>query len=108
MTFEITKDLENEIKSQIEKTEISVSDLSSYEYDNNPYDVEDHLAAGSGCWVWDEEEEYKAQIEECLEQVENGDIYSVLPSLANKDLSDEEELEIQDIVSKYLFNLLYN
>lgn len=61
--------LDSELKKQIDEWvddfDIDVEALPSSYYDRNIYGLEPHLAVGG--WVWDEDEEYRAQVEKALE-----------------------------------------
>ena len=65
--------LDSELKKQIdewvESFEIDVEELESAHYDRNIYDLEPHLAVGG--WVWDEDEEYQAQVEKAIDNVDD-------------------------------------
>lgn len=65
--------LKEEQKKQIdewtEDQDIDVTELYSYQYDKDPYGVGPELRGWSGCYVWDEDEEYTAKIEQAIDNL---------------------------------------
>lgn len=66
----LTEEQIEELKKWVNELEIDVSELPSCHYDSNPYGLEYPLSCGSGQYIWDEDEEYEAKIEEAVEKLE--------------------------------------
>ena len=71
MTYKkLNEAFKNELLKMVEEMEVDVTQLDSYHWDSNPYCVEPQLAAGSGCSVWEENEEWQAQIQKAKKVLE--------------------------------------
>lgn len=91
--------LNEKIKKQLldkaETIDIDVSELESYHWDNNPYDLEPALALGSAGGVWEEDEEYSEQCKLLAEWVIADGLGEYV------DLADDEDLDGQMSLEAY-------
>lgn len=86
----VNSELKKQIDEWVDDFEIDVEELESAHYDRNIYGLEPHLAVGG--WVWDEDEEYRAQVEKALEALKEDGVEAYF---------DVDE-EMTDEVVKYL------
>ena len=71
MTYKkLNETLKKELLKKVEEMEIDVDQLDSYHIDRNPYCVEPQLIGTSSCGVWDENEEWQAQIKKMKNYIE--------------------------------------
>ena len=98
----LNETIKKQLKEKIEEVEIDVSELDSYHWDNNPYDVEPALAWGSACGVWNEDEEYSEQCRTLAEWVRADGLGAYV------DLADDEDEDGQMSLEAYnwLMNLI--
>ena len=85
-----------EIRAEASDIEIDIEELTSAEYDPNPYGVESHLIGSSGGYDWDEEEEWTLQCAKMSEYISADG----LMNYAN--VSEEEEKIYQPKVLEWL------
>lgn len=78
----LTEDQKKQLDQIVSTYDITLEELTTAEYDNNIYGVEEHLAVGG--WTWDEEEEYVLQVKKVIECIEQDGIGEIL------DLTDEQ------------------
>lgn len=93
----LKEDYKQKLRNAVEQKEIDVSELASYKWDSNPYCVEPELVGSSGCGVWDEDEEYNAQIEAVVSDIEADGLFEVI----ELDLNDSD-LYLKDIKEEML------
>ena len=84
-------DWQQQVKKWVRSIEIDHGSLSSYRYEENPYDLEYPLYLGSGGFEWDEEEEWKAQCKTAIEIIKNEDMNDYI------DVNESEETVIEYI-----------
>lgn len=106
MTYNKLNDkLKKELLSWVENMEIDVQELDSYHWEKNPYCVEPQLAAGSGCGMWDENEEWQAQIRQAKEWIASDGANCYL-TLADEDYDEDGDcVEITNECINYLSTL---
>ena len=92
------KQIIEEIRKEASEIEIDIDQLTSAEYDPNPYAVEPELFGTSGGYDWDEDEEWTLQCAKMIEYI-NAD---GLENYAN--LADGEEEIYQPKVIEWLEN----
>ena len=88
LSDEQKKELDNKVREIV----IDVDELSSYEWDSNPYCVEPQLAGGSGCGVWNEDEELSVQAKTLIECIKVDGIWEYI-TMSDDDIEDEDLCE---------------
>lgn len=90
--------LDNDLKQKVDEFvndfEIDVEELESAYYDSNIYGLEPHLAVGG--WVWDEDEEYRAQVEKTLESLKEAGVEAYF------DVDEESSKEVIEYLERKL------
>lgn len=85
--------IKKELLNKAETIDIDVSELESYHWDNNPYDLEPALARGSACGVWDEDEEWKEQLRTLADWVKADGLGEYATLADDEDLDGQMSLE---------------
>ena len=67
----LNETIKKQLLNKAETIDIDVSELESYHWDNNPYDLEPALACGSACGVWDENEEWEEKIKKLVSYIQS-------------------------------------
>lgn len=93
MTYKkLNESLKKELLKFVDRMEVDVEELDSYHWDSNPYCVEPQLAGGSGCGVWDENEEWKAKVSKAKDWIATDSAKYYL-TLADEDYDEDGECE---------------
>lgn len=94
---------------KVEQIEIDRTELSSYHYDPNPYDVEPQLIGSSKGYDWDTDEEWEKQVEVFFKQMEENptwfmeDFANWIPEGKEESEDDSQYVtDINNIVKDYL------
>lgn len=81
------------VEDFVQDLEIDESSLNSSRWDSNPYGVEPWLAVGSGCWVYDDDDYYNAQLEKALDYIESDGAWEYIKDFClDKDGDPDEDL----------------
>lgn len=81
------------VEDFVQDLEVDESSLDSARWDSNPYGVEPHLAGGSGCWVYDDDDYYNAQLEKALDCIESDGAWEYIKDFClDKDGDPDEDL----------------
>jgi hypothetical protein len=91
----LNETIKTQLLNKAETINIDVSELESYHWDNNPYDLEPALSCGSAGGVWEEEEELKEQLKTLADWVKADGLGEYV------DLADDEDLDGQISLEAY-------
>lgn len=106
MSIELTESLKDKIKEELKTIEVNVEELDSYHYDRNPYGVEDALIGSSGTNVWDEDEEYDAQIDRFINFIKIDGLYNYIDDETLNNIDDEDlQKQYDNLAIQYLESL---
>lgn len=97
----LNEKLKKELLKKIEQIEIDVSELDSYHWDSNPYCVEPQLAGGSGCGMWNENEEWQAQIQKIKTYIAEDGAGEYL-KLSSEDWDNEDDGDCTTLTNECL------
>lgn len=104
--MELTNEQKQELHNYINNMSIDYSSLDSYHYDSNPYMVEPQLVGSSGCYAWDEDEEYQVKLETLINEIPKYGIENYLKLTQEQLYNDTYVEELQKTTLCYL-NKLY-
>lgn len=91
----------DKVEDFVQDLEIDESLLNSARWDSNPYGVESHLAVGSGCWVYDDDDYYNAQLEKALDCIESDGAWEYIKGFCLDEDGDPDE-DLNQKVIDYL------
>ncbi len=86
------------VEDFVQELEIDESSLNSSRWDSNPYGVEPHLAVGSGCWVYDDDDYHNAQLEKALDYVESDGAWEYIKDFCLDKDGDPDEVLNQKVI----------
>lgn len=87
---ELTAEQKKELENWVSEITVDTSEFKSRHWDPDPYGVgEPHLYCGTGCYVWDEEEEDEAKTEKAIEYLEEDGVQGYF----DWEVPDEEDEE---------------
>ena len=89
------------VEDFVQDLEVDESSLDSARWDSNPYGVEPHLAVGSGCWVYDDDDYYNAQLEKALDYIESDGAWEYIEDFCLDEDGDRDE-DLNQKVIDYL------
>lgn len=91
----------DKVENFVQDLEVDESSLNSSRWDSNPYGVEPELAGGSGCWVYDDDDYYNAQLEKALDYVESDGAWEHIEDFCLDEDGDPDE-DLNQKVIDYL------
>lgn len=102
----LSDEQKKELDDKVRDIVIDVDELSSYKWDSNPYCVEPQLAGGSGCGVWNKDEELSVQARTLIQYIKADGIWEYI-TMSDDDIEDDdlcEKLanEAYEYLSKYI------
>ena len=89
----LNETIKKQLLNKAETIDIDVSELESYHWDDNPYDIEPALAWGSAGGAWDEEEEWQKQCKLLAEWVKADGLGEYATLADDEDLDGQMSLE---------------
>lgn len=89
------------VEDFVQDLEVDESSLDSAKWDSNPYGVEPHLAVGSGCWVYHDDDYYNAQLEKALDCIEADGAWEYIKDFCLDEDGDPDE-DLNEKVIQYL------
>lgn len=89
------------VEDFVQDLEVDESSLDSARWDSNPYGVEPALAGGSGCWVYDDDDYYNAQLEKALDYIESDGAWEYIKDFCLDEDGDPDE-DLNQKVIDYL------
>ena len=106
--MELTNEQKQELGNYINNMSIDYSNLDSYHYESNPYMVESQLVGSSGCYDWDEDEEYQVKLETLIDEIPKYGVENYLKLTQEQLYNDTYVEELQEAVLCYLNKLYAN
>lgn len=88
----------DKVENFVQDLEIDERSLDSVRWDSNPYGLEPQLAVGSGCWVYDDDDYYNAQLEKALDYVESDGAWEYIKDFCLDKDGDPDEVLNQKII----------
>lgn len=89
------------VEDFVQDLEVDESSLDSPRWDSNPYGVEPQLAIGSGCWVYDDDDYYNAQLEKALDCIESDGAWEYIKGFCLDEDGDPDE-DLNEKIIQYL------
>lgn len=89
------------VEDFVQDLEVDESSLDSARWDSNPYGVEPQLAIGSGCWVYDDDDYYNAQLEKALDCIESDGAWEYIKGFCLDEDGDPDE-DLNEKIIQYL------
>lgn len=89
------------VEDFVQDLEVDESSLDSAKWDSNPYGVEPHLAIGSGCWVYADDDYYNAQLEKALDCIESDGAWEYIKDFCLDEDGDPDE-DLNEKIIQYL------
>ena len=102
----LNETIKKQLLNKAETIDIDVSELESYHWDNNPYDLEPALACGSACGVWDEDEEWEEKIKKLVYYIQSDGVGEYCKLSDNEHEKDNQDKELSHQAINWLNSLL--
>lgn len=103
----LNETIKKELLKKVDKIEIDVTSLDSYEWDKNPYCVESALIGTSGCATWDKYEEWEEQIKTMVEYLQADSLNEYVTLSDAEQEIDEKDLSLTNQAINWLNSLIY-
>ena len=100
--MELTDEQKQDLNTYMDSMPIDYSSLDSYHYDSNPYMVELQLVGSTGCYGWDENEEYQVKLETLIDEIPEYGVENYLKLTQEQLYNDAYVEELQEATLRYL------